>query len=282
MNQRDEDEHQIDTVPPPPGEDDAYSAETRIGKIPNDLLQAMKRAHASELTQARLPQDLLAGQEKQPMSGAPVSGVKSSPPRIPVARAGGPDGAGRSQTIPPPAETKPVLIDASPSVVVMEPVMVTESAAAPGSSNPPDPASQRTSDSLFDLSPPKEEEGFSTMLMMQKTFQQVPRAEAIALPKVLDGEGAPLPAAEVIPPPLGPSGEMPPAHGSVPEVSLMHQVPPPEVLRMVENGQMGTEGRMPFSSFASFNDERARQKKVALVVGVAILILLFIVWLAVK
>ena len=55
-----EDEHQIDTVPPPPGEDDAYSAETRIGKIPSDLLQAMKRAHASEAGRSSLPPDLMA------------------------------------------------------------------------------------------------------------------------------------------------------------------------------------------------------------------------------
>jgi hypothetical protein len=34
----------IDTVPPPPGEDDAYNAPTRVGTMPPEVLAAMKDA----------------------------------------------------------------------------------------------------------------------------------------------------------------------------------------------------------------------------------------------
>jgi hypothetical protein len=52
---KNDDEHQLDTVPPPPGEDDAYSAATKIGQVPDDVLQAIKRAQANEAALRKLP-----------------------------------------------------------------------------------------------------------------------------------------------------------------------------------------------------------------------------------
>jgi hypothetical protein len=34
----------VDTVPPPPGEGDAYNAPTRVGEMPESVLEAMKKA----------------------------------------------------------------------------------------------------------------------------------------------------------------------------------------------------------------------------------------------
>ncbi len=36
--------YKVDTVPPPPGEDDAYSAPTRVGEMPPEVLEAMRGA----------------------------------------------------------------------------------------------------------------------------------------------------------------------------------------------------------------------------------------------
>ncbi|WP_394826842.1 hypothetical protein [Pendulispora albinea] len=113
MNKREEDEQQIDTVPPPPGEEDAYSAETRIGKIPSDLLQAMKRAHASEATSSRVPEE--SGKvDRPPMSAvaAAVSAALKTPPSHLGSLQDRPTVPRVTPTIPPPAELLP-----SPSVV---------------------------------------------------------------------------------------------------------------------------------------------------------------------
>lgn len=36
-------QQQPDTVPPPPGEEDLYSAETRVGRLPQDLLDSLRK-----------------------------------------------------------------------------------------------------------------------------------------------------------------------------------------------------------------------------------------------
>jgi hypothetical protein len=36
--------YRVETVPPPPGEGDAYNAPTKVGQMPKEVLEAMKRA----------------------------------------------------------------------------------------------------------------------------------------------------------------------------------------------------------------------------------------------
>ncbi|HWL87207.1 MAG TPA: hypothetical protein VNO21_15485 [Polyangiaceae bacterium] len=254
MNKRDEeDQHQIDTVPPPPGEEDAYSAETRIGKIPADLLQAMKRAHASETTLSRLPaesspkslrSDAAKGGSPISVERPPVSGIKASALRTPAAK--------NSSILPPPLETAP-------------PALQTD---------------DRVSDFPFpyeEVVLEQDEDYVGTMLMLQKNLAPPPPAlDPIALPPVLERGGVPVraPDSHLAPP-------VPPDLASSPEVSLMHRVPSPEVLQMIEDARAG-EGRMSFQSFASMVDERARRRRLATIAAVAGLVLIVAVWLLSK
>jgi hypothetical protein len=47
----------IDTVPPPPGEDDAYSAPTRVGTLPAAVLELMKSKEAEKKAAEKKAQD---------------------------------------------------------------------------------------------------------------------------------------------------------------------------------------------------------------------------------
>lgn len=82
MIPKDEDEHQADTVPPPPGEDDAYGAETKIGQVPDDVLQAIKRAQANE--------DALKKLAATTASAEPAPASTKAPPEPPSAPATSP------------------------------------------------------------------------------------------------------------------------------------------------------------------------------------------------
>jgi hypothetical protein len=78
----------IDTVPPPPGEDDAYSAPTKLHSMPpDDLLEAMKEATRKGVPLK--PQSLpvrgngppsASGSDLPPKSGFRPSRANSTPP----------------------------------------------------------------------------------------------------------------------------------------------------------------------------------------------------------
>lgn len=87
-----------DTVPPPRGASDAYSAQTRVGTLPEHVLEAMRRHEPDALLQKRTKSGMLAAQVapappppktlQQPASGPvpitpPASGVVSAP-QVPV------------------------------------------------------------------------------------------------------------------------------------------------------------------------------------------------------
>ena len=73
--------HQIDTVPPPPGEDDAYSAPTRVGAMPPEVLEALRNAgiNMDKKSAPRVP----AAPVPRPAVAAPRPAV-AEPPKVSV------------------------------------------------------------------------------------------------------------------------------------------------------------------------------------------------------
>ena len=65
--------HRVDTVPPPPGEGDAYSAPTTVGPVNDAVIEAMRKAG--------VPEDLIPQSQRAPTSG-PASGSR---PIVPTA-----------------------------------------------------------------------------------------------------------------------------------------------------------------------------------------------------
>jgi hypothetical protein len=76
-------ETQADTVPPPSGDDDAYSAETRVGAMPGELLEAL-RAMKEETARLQARSETAAPPE-------PLSGVESPSPEEPAPEEPGPE-----------------------------------------------------------------------------------------------------------------------------------------------------------------------------------------------
>ena len=74
------DEDRVDTVPPPAGEDDAYSAPTRMGAgPPPDVLAEMQ--NAAQGGRAMKPLELPARSSKRPSRGPPPEAP--APERVP-------------------------------------------------------------------------------------------------------------------------------------------------------------------------------------------------------
>lgn len=68
--------HKVDTVPPPPGEDDAYNAPTRIGPMAEVAVQEMMR-------QARAAEETAAQSARPPVSRPPRAPSTKPPPPSP-------------------------------------------------------------------------------------------------------------------------------------------------------------------------------------------------------
>ncbi len=97
-------ETQPDTVPPPPGEDDAYSAETRVGALPQGLLDALREIRAEE--------SAAQGRDDPPSSEAPVSVAapdEGPPLSVPAHSQGSEDLAARAAEADENDSTEPTL-----------------------------------------------------------------------------------------------------------------------------------------------------------------------------
>ncbi|MBX3187574.1 MAG: hypothetical protein KF819_11190 [Labilithrix sp.] len=99
--------YRVDTVPPPAGEGDAYSAPTKVGPMPQSVLDAMKKAAmtgaplkpvslpsqapkaaipeksdqvSEELESALTPDDADDGEDESATAGAPASAAPAAEP----------------------------------------------------------------------------------------------------------------------------------------------------------------------------------------------------------
>lgn len=295
MNKRDEDEHQIDTVPPPPGEDDAYSAETRIGKIPSDLLQAMKRAHASEAGRPSLPPDLVAALGDK--------GASASRPSIPTSRTvPRPLSVPRvTPTIPPPPETTPAPINEGiPSFGLPN-----FGGASPQVSPPPKRTDGPSEFTLEDLAS-DDHDYVGSMLGLGNGPAAPPGAPIVGTPAVQVGQVVPAvpmvspPGAmpPVSPPVVSPPVVSPPVVSAGPAEDVLTTsgaatapqvgaplvvpvdtpvpdlgvVPPPGPMRPLTDSQV-EEGRMSFAPFT----EQSRRLNIILMVSIGLLLFLTVI-----
>jgi hypothetical protein len=111
MSDNDEGIYKVDTVPPPQGEDDAYSAPTKVG--------VMASAIVGEL--------LMQGQ-READAPSPEAEVKTVPPPPPVVEAVNVVEATKVEVAAPEAEAEPV---AAPPRVSTKPAAVVERGAEP-------------------------------------------------------------------------------------------------------------------------------------------------------
>lgn len=83
-------EHQQpDTVPPPPGEEDLYSAETRVGPLPEDLLESLRAIRRAEAPpEIETNQDELDGtaetEAHEPAAEEPIPPSDAAPISVPA------------------------------------------------------------------------------------------------------------------------------------------------------------------------------------------------------
>lgn len=70
-----------DTVPPPPGEDDAYSAQTRVEALPEGLLEMLRGSGEPSKAAEPAPKPKPAPEPKRPTPAAPSS-ARASVPRL--------------------------------------------------------------------------------------------------------------------------------------------------------------------------------------------------------
>jgi hypothetical protein len=82
-------QQQPDTVPPPPGEDDVYSAETRVGPLPKDLLESLRAIRRAEAPpEIETNQDEPADTDDLAAGGAlfdePAPGSDNAPISVPA------------------------------------------------------------------------------------------------------------------------------------------------------------------------------------------------------
>lgn len=116
----------VDTVPPPEGEDDAYNAPTRVGKLPDELLDAMKDILAEAAGDETPP----AARAEAP-SGAPAAAAPSG--AAPAAAPSGAPPAAAPSGAPPAAPSS-----APPAAAPSGALSATEGAGArPGHKPPP-------------------------------------------------------------------------------------------------------------------------------------------------
>ncbi|WP_394837643.1 hypothetical protein LVJ94_12110 [Pendulispora rubella] len=281
MNKRDEDEHQIDTVPPPPGEDDAYSAETRIGKIPSDLLQAMKRAHASEAGRPSLPPDLVAALgDKGAVSSRPsVPASRTVPRPLSVPRV--------TPTIPPPPETTPAIAEGIPSFGLPS------FGPAAGSPAPPKRTDGPAEFTLEGLAS-DDQDYVGSMLGAATGPAASPPTAPAGLPAVQIGQivpAVPMVAPAIVPSPAAPTtstddvaptsvqpGSGPQAGPAAPLVVPVDapvadlDLPVPGPMRPLTDSQV-EEGRMSFTPFT----EQSRRLNIILMVSIGFLLLLTVI-----
>lgn len=106
--------YRVDTVPPPPGEDDAYSAPTRVGEMPPEVLEAMRAAGL--------------GMDKK--SAPKVTAALPRPAAVPHF-----DASEKAKTSDPapaaPAPSAPALVASAPAPAAIAPAVAASAAPAP-------------------------------------------------------------------------------------------------------------------------------------------------------
>jgi hypothetical protein len=123
--------YRVDTVPPPDGEDDAYSAPTRVGVMPESLVQEIM--HAAELKSAALRE-----KESQRRAASAVAASELAAPKAAATQAVTPGPAPPAprevvvgESAPRLRASKPDHLPASASNVITDADLVAESLPPP-------------------------------------------------------------------------------------------------------------------------------------------------------
>jgi hypothetical protein len=109
MSEEEDGIYKVDTVPPPDGEDDAYSAPTRVGVMPESLVAEIM--HAAELKSAALREKKES--QKRAASASAASEVLASPAAAPQATASPASSSSSSSSSSP--SSREVLVGGSAS-----------------------------------------------------------------------------------------------------------------------------------------------------------------------